>query len=207
MFSVVMLIPFVLILGGVAYSVLYIRNMKARIASDGPKKVFHDEWAVYFDEPRAGETIVEVWQGEQYAGALNGTELSSGDRAERLAATVGAAALGMGLEYFRPLVYVGRTSLGRLLVAEEYAEGGDRGNYRQVVVYDRPRALADAEAYAGRRAEAPPANKTNPKAPLVFVELRGADGEPPYALWAPQSSYAVAANTGRSLRAAFPPSA
>jgi hypothetical protein len=35
MFSAVMLIPIVLILGGVAYSVLYIGNMKARIAARG----------------------------------------------------------------------------------------------------------------------------------------------------------------------------
>jgi hypothetical protein len=204
MFSPVMLIPVLLILAGVVYSVLYMRNVKARLASDGPAQVFHDAWCVYFDELPAGETIVEVWQGEKYAGVLDGRELKTGERAGRLAATLGAAALGVRVEYFRPIVYVGLTSLGRLLVAEEHAEDGMRGSYHQVGVYHRPQALADLEAYGGRHAESAPTNKANPKAPYSFVELHGHDGEGPYALWSVEQSYAASGAPGRSLRTAFP---
>ena len=189
-----------LVMALVGYCAFYYFSMKSRIAREGPEKVFHESWAVYFDDLPADETIVEIWHGERYAGPLNGSEMTMGDRAGRLAATVGAAAIGIGLEYFRALIYVARTSQGRILLSEEYAENGSRGNFRQVAAFEQPKALSAMEAH-GRAAEAPPTNQTNPSMRFEFIELRGRHDELPFALWA-TVSLASLSGAGRTLAAA-----
>lgn len=198
--TIVTVLQLALVIALVGYCGFYFLSMKARIARERPEKVFHESWSGYFDDLPAEETIVEIWQGERYAGALNGGALTMGDRAGRLAATVGAAAIGIGLEYFRALIYVARTSRGRILVSEEYAENGSRGNFRQVAAFEQPRALSALEAH-GRAAEASPTNQTNPAMRFDFVELHGKPCERPFALWA-TVSLASLSGAVRTLAAA-----
>lgn len=111
--------------------------------------------------------------------AFTGPESHTGRAAGALFNSLSSAALGISKE--TPGVFVGRTSSGRTLVAEEYTEVVDVGGYKVVRSYGggvQATTVAPNDPSVGTT----PPNPANPTAALQFVRLTGPGAEP-YSAW------------------------
>lgn len=167
-------LPVVLIAAAFAYSYW----MKRQVANMNPEEAaqrFHDHYSGYF-ELEDGERVIGAWSGLEFQGAKSAARQVAG------AALNSAAAAVVGVSTYVPLVQVGLTSKGRVLVSREYSELGERGNYKQVANFPSgAQALDAAHALPGENPGAVPKNPFNPAVPLEFVQVRGAGGA--YEAW------------------------
>jgi hypothetical protein len=172
-------LPVVLIAAAVAYTLW----MKRQVANMNPEEAaqrFHDHYSGYFDL-KEGERVVGAWSGLEFQGATSAARQLAG------AALNSASAAVIGVSTYVPLVQVGLTSAGRVLVSREYSELGQRGNYSQVAAFDSgARALDASTALPGENLGSAPKNPLNPLVALEFVQLRGAGGESYEAWMSPQ---------------------
>jgi hypothetical protein len=172
-------LPVVLIAAAFAYS-FYMKRQVANMNPEQAAQRFHDHYSGYFDLAD-GERVVGAWSGVEFQGAQSAARQVAG------AALNSASAAVIGVSTYVPLVQVGLTSKGRVLVAREYSELGERGNYQQVSSFaSGAHALDAAKALPGQNLGALPKNPFNPAVSLEFVQLRGAAGEAYEAWMSPQ---------------------
>src|SRR6188768_532764 len=168
---IVYFVPVVAIVGMLFYTRWAQANVRARAAKGEGAQMFHDSYAGFFETLRADERLIGVWQGLAYV--TPNTSLV-GQLAKE-------AALGVvGLKAYTPVIYVGVTTHGRVLVSEEYTDMGKRNNFK--VVCSLP---AGAHALTGQQAHpehqgAPPKNPYSMDSPLELVRLVGQPGGEQY---------------------------
>jgi hypothetical protein len=168
------LLPVVLIAAAVAYSLWMKRQVQSMSPAEAAER-FHDTYAGYFDLAD-GEKIVGLWSGVDFREAQGAAREVAG------AALNAASAAVIGVSTYVPLVHVGLTSTGRLLVSREYSEMGDRGHFKQVLAFDQG---ARATPQGGDK---PPKNPSNPLVDLQLVELGAPSGESYRAWLSPQGA-------------------
>ncbi len=189
-------IPVVVIVGMLAYVFFYRAKMQQAIAQGHGPMMFHNTFAGWFRSFAPDEHIVALWQGVAYTGSAS------------RAAQIGGAVLNeitskaVGYSRYTPQVMAALSSHGRLLVIEEFSEMGQRGNFREVVVWG-PGATAVAGAGAvPDHSGPPPENPFNRAVTLELVRLVGPDGSA-YPCWlSPQSLEVTGAQ--RSVAAVLP---
>lgn len=172
-------LPVVLIAAAFAYSYF----MKRQVANMNPEEAaqrFHDHYSSYFDL-EDGERVVGAWSGLEFQGPKSAARQFAG------AALNSASAAVVGVSTYVPLLQVGLTSKGRVLVSREYSDLGERGNYKQVAAFPSgTRALDSNAALPGQALGAVPKNPFNPAVSLEFVQLRAASGDAYDAWMSPQ---------------------
>jgi len=174
-------LPVVLIAAAFAYS-FYMKRQVANMSPEEAAQRFHDHYSAYFDL-KDGERVVGAWSGLEFQGAKSATRQLAG------AALNSASAAVIGVSTYVPLLQIGLTSTGRVLVAREYSELGQRGNYAQVATFDSgARAVDGATALPGENLGSVPKNPFNPAVSLEFVQLRGGGGESYEAWMSPQGA-------------------
>lgn len=84
------------------------------------------------------ESLYAVWVGEEYQGEQSATQQVAGAALNQL------SKVAIGVSTYVPQIRVGITSTGRVLVAREYSQLGDRGNFKQVISLERGTQALDA---------------------------------------------------------------
>jgi hypothetical protein len=169
-------VPVVAIVAVLAYVFWYQAKMRQAVAAGHGPIMFHNTYAGTFRSLADGEYIIALWQGLAYTGS------------ESAAARVGGAVLNevsrkaIGVSKYTPYVLVALTSHGRVLVAEEYSEGGQRGNYNEVRAWSTGASAVSGAAAVPEHTGSAPKNPFNPAVPLELSALQGADGAP-YPCW------------------------
>ena len=172
------LIPVILIAAAFAYSRYAARKVQ-NMSPEQAARAFHDAYAGYFDLA-PGETIVGAWSGLDYQGPKTAAGQLAG------AALNSASAAVIGVSTYIPIVQVGLTSTGRVLVSREYSELGQRDNYQQVAAFAPGTRALNAAALPGASIGVPPKNPFNPAVALELVQLRDATGATYDAWMSPQ---------------------
>jgi hypothetical protein len=168
------LLPVVLIAGAIAYTFMMQAKVSKGVAEGRGAQMFHDGWAGFFDALLPNEHLIAVWMGQAYIEPKEGAGQIAGNIAKQ-------AALGMvGVSTYTPGVYAGVTTLGRVLVSEEYSEGGSRGNYKVVAAFPPGAKIAVGPAARDHRG-APPKNPYSLTAQFELVRLMSADEQ--YLAW------------------------
>ena len=165
----VLLIVVVVVLSrmGQKRSLQSVQNMTPEQARERVNQYF----ASSFDL-QPGETLYAVWVGEEYQGEQSAARQVAGAALNQLSKAA------IGVSTYVPQVQVGITSTGRVLVAREYSELGDRGNFKQIVALDRgTRALDAATARPGEQLQPPMANPLQRQAPPDFAQFLAPNGE------------------------------
>lgn len=188
-------LPVVLIAAAMAYSFMMQANARKAVSEGKGAQMFHDGWAGFFDALLPNEYLIGVWMGQAYLKPKAGAGEIAGNIAKQ-------AALGMvGVSTYTPGVYVGVTSLGRVLVSEEYSEGGSRGNYKVVAAFSAGAQLAVGPA-AYEHPGSPPKNPYSLTAPFELVRLTGSDEQ--YLAWLTSEGAMISAATFVSIQTLLP---
>ncbi|HET9959943.1 MAG TPA: hypothetical protein VFQ61_35870 [Polyangiaceae bacterium] len=164
----------------------YMRNLQLkRVQSMSPEEAsrrFNEFFSQYF-ELSPGETLVGIWSGVEFQGAQSAARQVAGNVANYVSAQA------IGISTYIPMVWIGQTSHGRVLVSREYSDFGARGNFKQLMSFQQgARALPAHVARQGQELGAPPKLPTQPNVGLEFVQLRGASGEFYEAWMSPQGN-------------------
>lgn len=168
---------------------------KAVAAGHGPI-MFHNTYAGCFSTLAEGEYIIALWQGLAYIGS------------QSTAARIGGAVLNeirsktTGTTKYTPQVFVALTSNGRVLVAQEYSEGGQRGHYQEVCTWPTSASAVTGATAVPDHQGTPPKNPFNPALPLELTMLTGPDGNQ-YPCWLSAHSLEVTGQQ-RSVAAVLP---
>jgi hypothetical protein len=189
------LLPVVLIAGALAYTVMMQGKVRKAVAEGKGAQLFHDGFAAYFDALLQDENLIGVWMGQAY--------VKSNETAGEIAGGLAKhAALGViGMSTYTPLVYVGVTTRGRVLVAEEYSDMGTRGSYKVVAAFPPGAQLAVGPA-AYPHQGAPPNNPFSASAPFELVRILGADQQ--YLAWLTSEGAMIGATTFVSITTVLP---
>jgi hypothetical protein len=189
------LLPVVFIAAALAYTFMMQGKVRQAVAEGRGAQLFHDGFAAHFDALLPNETLIGVWMGQAYIKPKETAGQIAGDLAKQ-------AALGViGVSTYTPLVYVGVTTLGRVLVAEEHSDAGSRGNFKVVVAFAPGAELAvGAAAYA--HPGAPPKNPFNAAAPFELIRLRSADEQ--YLAWVTSQGAMIGAPTFVAITSLLP---
>jgi hypothetical protein len=107
----------------------------------------------------------------------------------------------VGVSTYTPGVYVGVTTLGRVLVSEEYSEGGSRGNYKVVAAFPPGAGIAVGRAAYDHQGS-PPKNPYSMTAPFELVRLTSADEQ--YLAWLTAEGAMLNAATFVSIATVLP---
>jgi hypothetical protein len=189
------LLPVVFIAGALAYTFMMQGKVRKAVAEGKGAQLFHDGFAGYFDALLPNETLIGVWMGQAYIKPNETAGEIAGDLAKQ-------AALGViGVSKYTPLVYVGVTTLGRVLVSEEYSDGGSRGNFKVVVAFAPGTELAVGVA-AYEHKGAPPKNPFSAAAPFELIRLLGAEQQ--YLGWVTSEGAMIGAATFVSITSVLP---
>jgi hypothetical protein len=189
------LLPVVFIAAALAYTFMMQGKARQAVAEGRGAQLFHDGFAGYFDALLPNETLIGVWMGQSY--------IKPADTAGKVAGSLAKqAALGViGVSTYTPLVYVGVTSLGRVLVAEEYSDAGSRGNFKVVATFAEGSELS-AGAAAYQHQGAPPKNPFSATAPFELIRLSGAEAQ--YLAWVTSEGAMIGAATFVSITSVLP---
>lgn len=178
------LVPVIAIAGIFIYVFWYQAHLRKAVAAGHGPIMFHNTYAGCFPSLGEGEYIIALWQGLAYIGS------------QSAAARVGGAVLNeissktVGVSKYTPQVFVALTSHGRVVVAEEYSEGGRRGNYREVCTWPTSATAATGPTVVPDHQGSAPKNPFNPAVPLELSVLSGPDGSQ-YACWLSAQSLEV----------------
>ncbi len=193
--SLMYFVPVIVIAAALAYVFWYQSQVRKAVAEGHGPIMFHNTYAGTYDLG-AEEYIIALWQGLAYTGS------------QSAAGQVGSAVLNeisskaVGVSKYTPQVLATLTSQGRLLVAEEFSDLGDRGNYKQIRTW-APGASAVTGAAAVPDHQGPaPKNPYNPAVPLELAMLSGPDGTQ-YPCWLSTQSLEVTGQQ-RSISAVVP---
>jgi hypothetical protein len=188
-------LPVVLIAGAIAYTFMMQAKVRNGVAEGKGAQMFHDGWAGFFDALLPNEHLIAVWMGQAYLKPKEGVGQIAGNIAKQ-------AALGMvGVSTYTPGVYVGVTTLGRVLVSEEYSEGGSRGNYKVVAAFPAGAKIAVGPAAYDHQGS-PPKNPYSLTASFELVRLMGADEQ--YLAWLTSEGAMLNAATFVSITTVLP---
>jgi hypothetical protein len=165
-------VPVVLIVGGLLYSQYARKQALANVAAGVGGQQFHDYQAQYFDQLGPRERVIAIWQGKAH-------NPSRGVAGEVLNAV---SAHAIGVSTYVPNVIVALTTDGRLMVAEEYSELGERGHFKTALVLPAG-ARAVTGAGAGFGDGSAPKNPFNPLERLIAAALHAPDGSLRYQAW------------------------
>jgi hypothetical protein len=186
----------VAIVGMLFYTKWAQANVKARAARGEGPQMFHDAYAGRFETLQPDERLIGYFSGLAYTKPNN----TMGEIAGALAKE---AALGViGMKQYVPVVFVGVTTAGRVLVSEEYTDAGTRNNFK-VVHQFAPGAQVQlgAQAYPQHQGD-PPKNPYSNDAPLELVRLVG-PGEQ-YLCWLSGAGAVVGASSFLSISTVLP---
>ncbi|HET7538210.1 MAG TPA: hypothetical protein VFK05_00010 [Polyangiaceae bacterium] len=194
----VYLVPVVAIVGMLFYTRWAQANVRARAAKGEGSQMFHDAYAGRFETLAPDERLIGIWQGLAYVTPTT----TAGQVVGKLAKE---AALGaVGISTYTPMIFVGLTTHGRLLVSEEYTDFGKRNNFK--VVCSLP---PGAYALTGQQANpqhqgAPPKNPYSVDAPLELVRLVSPSGGEQYLGWVTGAGAMTGAATFVSILSVLP---
>jgi hypothetical protein len=192
-------VPVIVIVGALVYVFWYQAKVRQAVAEGHGPMMFHNTYAGWFPSFGADEHIVALWQGLAYTGSASA------------AAQVGGAVLNeitskaVGFSKYTPQVFAALTSHGRLLIAEEFSEMGDRGNFKEVKVWDPGASAVTGTSAIPEHQGPPPKNPFNPAVTLELARLMGPDGSA-YPCWLSPQSLEVTGQQ-RSASAVLPISA
>jgi len=193
------LVPVIAIAGILIYSFVARARIQQAVKEGKGPLLFHEGFAGYFPSLNPEEYLIAVWQGLAYTGSSS----AAGQVAGAILNEVSAKAIGFSK--YTPMVFVGLTSAGRLIVAEEYSEMGDRGNYKEVQNWSSgATAVTGPNAVPGHSGP-PPKNPFNPAVQLELAVVSGPDGNH-YPAWLSPQSLEVTGQQ-RSIAKALPVSA
>jgi hypothetical protein len=187
------LLPVVFIIGGLVYTLMARKNIQAQMASGNGPELFHNGFAHYFKDLLADERLVSVWMGTVYTGESS----TAGAIAKGLANAVASRAIGVSS--YVPTVFVGITTRGRVMVAEEFSEMGQRGNYRIVRRWDYGAIASTTPSPTGAPVKGQDGH------PVILSSLNGPDGQA-YHAWLHASGHELMFLTGRPVSEALPTS-
>lgn len=172
-----LMVPVVAVVGSLFYTKWARSNALARAAKGEGAQMFHDAYSGSFDTMSADERLVGYWQGLAYVAP----SVTAGQIAGKLAKE---AALGLiGVSKYTPVIYVGLTTHGRVLIAEEYSEGGKRNNFKVVRSYPAgTQVVVGQQAYPQHQGPAP-TNSYSMQAPLELVRFIGPPDMEQYLGW------------------------
>jgi hypothetical protein len=165
-------IPIILIVGGLFYSQYARKQALANVAAGVGGQQFHDYQVGYFDQIGPRERIIAIWQGKAH-------NPSRGVAGEVLNAV---SAHAIGVSTYVPNVIVALTTEGRVMVAEEYSELGERGHFKTALVLPSGARAATGQE-AGFGDVSAPKNPFNPLERLEAAALRTPDGAVQYQAW------------------------
>jgi hypothetical protein len=100
------LIPVIAIAGILIYTFVARARIQQAVAEGKGPLMFHESYAAYFPSLSPEEYLIGVWQGLAYIGSQSGASQVAG---------------AVGVSKYTPMVFVGLTSAGRVLVAQEYS--------------------------------------------------------------------------------------
>jgi hypothetical protein len=164
------LIPVIAIAGVLFYTFVARARIQQAVAEGKGPLLFHNGFAGYFPSLNPEEYLIAVWQGLAYTGSST----AAGQVAGAILNEVSAKAIGFSK--YTPMVFVGLTSAGRVIVAEEYSELGDRGNYKEVRNWSAGATAAVGPNAMPTHSGAPPKNPFNPAVQLELAVVSGPDG-------------------------------
>ena len=162
------LIPVIAIAGVLIYTFVARARINQAVAEGKGPLLFHEGFAGYFPSLNQEEYLIGVWQGLAYTGSQSSASQVAGAILNEVSSKA------IGFSKYTPMVFVGVTSAGRVLVAQEYSEMGDRGNYKEVHVWvpgasavtgpaampDHSGPAAEEPVQSGRAARARHAHRT-----------------------------------------------
>jgi hypothetical protein len=168
--NVMYLVPVVAIVGAFLYSKWATANVRARAAKGEGAQMFHDSQASNFSTLAADERLIGIWRGQAYVAPKAGVGQIAGSIAKEAALNV------VGFSSYTPLICVGLTTHGRLIISEEYSEGGKRGHYKDVASFPPgTHAVTGPRAHPEHQGSAPSHGLGNPLGLVRFIAPNGGD--------------------------------
>lgn len=171
--AVYYLIPVVVLVLVVVLSRWGQKRALASVQNMSPEEArakMNDYYASSF-ELQPGEKLFCTWIGEEY----QGEQSSAGQVAGAALNQLSKAAIGVST--YVPMVYIGLTTLGRVLVSREYSEMGSRGNFKQILALEPgTQALDAATARPGQIIKPPMKNPMQQAGAPEFVQFRDPKG-------------------------------
>jgi hypothetical protein len=190
------LIPVIAIAGVLFYTFVARARINQAVAEGKGPLLFHEGQAGYFQSLNPEEYLIGVWQGLAYTGAQSGASQVAGAILNEVSAKA------IGFSKYTPMVFVGVTSAGRVLVSQEYSEMGDRGNYKDVHVWTPGATAVTGPAAVPEHTGPAPKNPFNPAVQLELAMLTAPDGSR-FAAWLSPQSLEVTGQS-RSISSALP---
>jgi hypothetical protein len=161
------LVPVLAIAGMLFYTRYAQANVRKRAAAGEGPQMFHDSYAGKFDVLAPDERLIGLWQGLAYVAPTT----TMGQVASKLAKEAALSAVGMAT--YTPVIYVGLTTHGRVLVSEEYTEMGKRNHFKVVCALPAGAQVLSGQAAKPDHQGAPPNNPHSNQAPFELVRLVG----------------------------------
>jgi hypothetical protein len=190
------LIPVIAIAGVLIYTFMARARIQQAVAEGKGPLLFHEGYAGYFPSLNPEEYLIGVWQGLVYTGSQSGASQVAGAILNEVSSKA------IGFSKYTPMVFVGVTSAGRVLVSQEYSEMGDRGNYKEVHVWAPGATAVTGPAAVPEHNGPAPKNPFNPSVQLELAMVTGPDGGK-FAGWLSPQSLEVTGQQ-RSIAAALP---
>src|SRR4051812_8418416 len=193
---IVYLVPVIAIAGLLFYTRWAQANARKRAATGQGPQMFHDAYADKFEVLGPDERLIGMWQGLAYVAPTS----TVGQSASKLAKE---AALGVvGFSSYTPVVYVGVTTHGRVLLAEEYSDMGKRNNFKVVCALPPGAHVVSGQAAKPEHQGSPPKNPYSMEAPMELVRLIGQDDQ--YLCWVSGAGAMTGAATFVSITSVLP---
>jgi len=193
---IVYLVPVIAIAGMLFYTRWAQANVRKRTAAGQGPQMFHDAFADKFEVLGPDERLIGLWQGLAYVAPTSG----AGQVASKVAKEVALGAVGIST--YTPVVYVGVTTHGRVLVAEEYTDMGKRNNFKVVCALPPGAHVVSGQAAKPDHQGSPPKNPYSMEAPLELVRLIGQDDQ--YLCWTNGAGMMTGAPTFVSITSVLP---
>jgi hypothetical protein len=190
------LVPVIAIAGVLIYTFMARARIQQAVAQGKGPLLFHEGYAGYFPSLNPDEYLIGVWQGLLYTGSQTGASQVAGAILNEVSAKA------IGFSKYTPMVFVGVTTAGRVLVSQEYSEMGDRGNYKEVHVWTPGATAVTGPAAVPEHSGPAPKNPFNPAVPLELAMITGPDGSK-FAGWLSPQSLEVTGQQ-RSIASALP---
>jgi hypothetical protein len=192
----VYLVPVIAIVGMLFYTKWAQANVRKRAAAGEGPQMFHDAYADKFEVLHPDERLIGMWMGLAYVTPTNTVGQVAGQLAKE------AALSAVGVSTYTPMVYVGVTTHGRVLVSEEYTDMGQRNHFKVVCALPPgARVVVGAQANPGHQGS-PPRNPYSADTPLELVRLVGQNEQ--YLCWVTGAGAMTGSSTFVSIANVLP---
>jgi len=190
------LVPVVAVVGMLFYTRWAQANVRKRAAAGEGPQMFHESFAAKFEVLHPDERLIGMWMGFAYVAP----DTTVGQVAATLAKDIALAAISRST--YTPLVYVGLTTHGRVLVSEEYTDMGSRNNFKVVCALPAGAHVISGQAAKPDHQGAPPRNTFSADAPMELVRLVGQNEQ--YLCWLTGAGAMTGASTFLSITNVLP---